>query len=94
MKKYWLSWYHSTAELGMFKLSWPVWNVGQDGESDSEIMRAAVKAKNEEAAMHIIVSSYDDIMAGDIEFIFVDEKPVDWSPFSDRFPKASWMKWE
>jgi len=24
---------------------------------------------------------------------FVTQKPADWSPFSDRFPRADWMQW-
>jgi len=34
-----------------------------------------------------------DLMPEDVEWRFVEERPDDWSPFSDRFPQADWMEW-
>lgn len=99
MKIFWVSWW-TTFELGSFELHNPWWfsghRIGSFNASSNELsVCAAVKAESEEAVKEKILSSYDkrpDPMS--VEWRFVVEKPTDWSPFCNRFPRRDWMKWE
>lgn len=53
---------------------------------------AAVQAENEEAAKALIVTAHDAPVA--LEWRFCEERDSGWVPFSARFPRAAWMKWE
>jgi len=92
--KYWISWYHKR-EFSGFELHSPWWITGYTGEGDITFC-AAVKATDEIKAMEIVRNSYDVPPEDAIEWRFCEERPLDWSPFSDRFPKAEWMEqyWE
>jgi len=103
--KYWISWYHKQ-EFSGFELHSPWWITGYNFEGDATIC-AAVKATDEIKAMEIVRNSYDvppgigslsniPVSFYAIEWRFCEERPLDWSPFSDRFPKAEWMEqcWE
>lgn len=95
MKNFWVSWWQNR-ELGPFELHSPWWVSGSRGLGPStfdESIVAAVKAEDEAAARQVVVDSYDK-SPDEIEFRFVEERPNDWEPFSDRFPRAEWMKWE
>ncbi len=92
MTNYWLSWWH-TQDLSAFELNWPWWVSGyRDGgdEQDDAAICAAVQADDEDAAKGIVIAAYD-VRPDDVEWRFVSERPADWSPFCDRFPKADWM---
>jgi hypothetical protein len=93
-KNYWVSWYGN--HLGKFTVFTPWWISGwrvmSDG-SDDPIFCAAIKASSEEQAKLKVAMAYDVSPGDNIEFRFVSERPEEWAPFSDRFPKADWMKW-
>ena len=46
------------------------------------------------AAYKVIENSYDKQPASISEWSFCNEKPDDWEPFCDRFPRGDWMKWD
>lgn len=96
MKSYWISWYHKP-ELGGFELTAPWWRSGARLVAsrfafDEPTICAAVRADHPEGARDRILTAYD-VRPDDLEWRFVEERPDDWSPFSDRFPKAAWMEW-
>lgn len=98
MKSFWMSWYH-TPELGGFELSSPWWKSGvrlvatESGEIEEHpTICAAIRADHLEGAMDRVLTGYD-VRPDDVEWRFFNEKPDDWSPFSERFPKADWMEW-
>ena len=87
---FWISWIHEE-EMGGFELHSPWWISGS-GERSEITICAAVRACSQEYAMGFIRTAYDTPPTGLI-FRFVEERPVNWSPFSARFPRADWMKW-
>lgn len=89
--RYWLSWYHKPALMGGFELHLPWWISGTRADG-ADTVCAAVIAASEDAAREIIFDCYDK-RPFDIEWRFCDERAADWSPFSERFPRADWMQW-
>lgn len=87
--KWWVSWY-APRELGGFHLLSPWWWSGFRDED--AVICAAIQADEEEWARDVILVSYDSKPA-DLEWRFVEQRSADWSPFSDRFPRAGWMIW-
>lgn len=61
--------------------------------NEIDMICAAIRSDNEENAMEIIKSCYDEYQ-NNIEFRFIFIRDKDWSPFSDRFQKSEWMNWE
>jgi hypothetical protein len=90
MKNWWISWWHET-EFGAYEFRGPWWISGEDAGGRQSVC-AAVRAPSEEAAEALVSHLYD---AGGIEpeIRFCEERPVGWSPFCDRFPRANWMEW-
>lgn len=94
MRTFWLSWYE--AGTGAFTLYWPWWISGwreaPGGDYDQATVVAAVRATSEDEAQEAVLSSYD--VRPKLEWRFVEEitDPA-WSPYSDRFPQAKWMRW-
>lgn len=87
---WWISWY-SVKPLSTFELHSPWWVSGYRCSDDAETVCAAIYAADEDQARAIIRAAYDDD-PGELEFRFVEE--LTQSPFSGRFPKATWMAWE
>jgi hypothetical protein len=93
-ERYWISWFaHPTVS---YELHTPWWVSGARLLNDDEMTEqgtlcAAVRAASEDAAKAVIVAAHDEPV--DLEWRFVEPRPADWSPFSDRFPRAKWMKW-
>lgn len=87
LTNYWLSWYHRSTDPA-FRLDWPWW-VTSTG--DTVTICAAIRAESEDVAWAIVRESH----AGNVGFTtrFCEAKPADWTPFSDRFPRAEWMQW-
>jgi hypothetical protein len=92
MKKFWLSWYHDPAKLGGFELTAPWWVSGTRMSDDADTVVAAVQADHPEGAKDRVLRSYD-VPPDDVEWRFCEERPANWTPFCDRFPKADWMHW-
>lgn len=90
MTSYWLSWWHDHERQGAFELHWPWWVSGHTMDDDETIC-AAVRADSGLAAQSMVYHAYDNPQP--LKFRFCTEKPADWSPFSERFPRADWMKW-
>lgn len=88
--RYWVSWY-SELPLDEFEYHGPWWISGIAAD-DSDIVCAAVIAKDEIAARDTIRRCYDSQPAS-LTFRFCELRPKDWSPFSDRFERAKWMTW-
>lgn len=84
MTKYWISWYYKK-EDGAFEIHSPWWFTSED------TICAAIQT--DMLPEKYIQLSYDK-PPENIKFRFVDKKADDWSPFSDRFQKAGWMKWK
>ncbi len=91
-KPYWISWYSPPGEV--FEIHSPWWISGYVcDEHETDIICAAIIAKDEEDAEKIICDSYDT-KGLPLSFRFVNERPKDWSPYCDRFQKCDWMKWD
>lgn len=89
MKRWWVSWYGDPDVL--FTLHSPWWASGKRLSDDAATIVAAVLAEDEDGARRGIVGAHD--VAVDLEWRFCDERPADWSPFCERFPRAGWMRW-
>jgi hypothetical protein len=91
MEGFWISWYHHPDD-GPFELHRPWWVSGFTMEEPQrDTIVAAVQAESVEAAWEVIHQAYDTPPTR-IETRFcepLDNRPV----FSDRFPRADWMKW-
>lgn len=90
-KSYWLSWWQTRA-LGGFELYSPWWISGSRYDGAQSIC-AAVRAASEDDAQRVVIHSYDK-SPDEIEFRFVEEMKTGVSPFTDRFPRADWMRWD
>ena len=92
MKRYWLSWYGTSDS---FELTSPWWISGErvfaDGSAELTIC-AAIIASGTDAAKSVVVNAHD-ISPTRLAWRFVEERPDDWEPFCDRFPRAEWMQW-
>ena len=89
--RWWVSWYSPAELYGKFELHSPWWISGEDADGRHTIC-AAILAHTEHEAQQLVKESYDDCPPP-IEWRFVSDRPANWSPFCDRFPKADWMKW-
>lgn len=100
VKPFWLSW-TAKNEHGAWTIHSPWWISGYEIFSTSAryynedpIVCAAVMADRLTSAKEYIRLCHDNPPPMDeIAWRFIEEKPQGWSPFSDRFPKADWMKW-
>ena len=98
---FWLSWWHP-AETGDFELASPWWVSGSPFSYDPKdelaliaenCICAAVRAESEDDAKAKVLAAYDTPPPA-LEWRFCEPRPKDWSPFTDRFERADWMKWE
>lgn len=88
---FWVSWWLKEAD-GAFELHSPWWISGERMDGAQSVC-AAIRAESEAAAQGMVLASYDRRPA-DLEWRFCEARPVEWSPFSSRFRRADWMKWE
>lgn len=88
---FWLSWY-SPAALGQWELHSPWWVSGERMDG-TQIIVAAVRAEDEEAAWDAVRLAYDEPPES-IEPRFIEPMDEGESPFSGRFPQYGWMAWE
>lgn len=84
---FWVGWYG----IGGFEYHGPWWISGY-ASGQRVTYCAAVMAADEEAARKVILTAYDDAEP-DVEFRFAEERDQAWSPYSDRFGQAGWMRW-
>lgn len=89
LRRYWLSWY---GNKGSFELHQPWWITGERGHDGVDILCAAILARSLQAAMEQVVVAHEDNSI-ELEWRFCEEQSDNWSPFSDRLPRASWMQW-
>ena len=91
MTRFWVSWFGCWETLGKFTLYTPWWESGYTfEETERQCICAAIKARDEDHVREIVIGSYDD-PPGVFEFRFVEPRPDDWSPYTERFPEAEWM---
>lgn len=90
-RSWWLSWYQPAYTA--YTLYWPWWVSGSRCHDDARTVVAAIRAATEDDARAVVDAAQDD-PALDLEWRFVEEvDDPDWSPYHDRFPKATWMCW-
>lgn len=98
MKNFWVSWYSSDTP---WTLHSPWWISGTrhvanrlafDEGWDQPIICAAIRANDKQHAADLIADAHDT-RPTDLEWRFLDERPNEWMPFSERFPRAAWMEW-
>lgn len=83
---WWVSWYSA----GGFLLHTPWWCSGYAPQGAT--ICAVVMARNENHAKERIRWAHDD-PAVVIDWRFAGRRPTGWTPFGDRFPRATWMRW-
>lgn len=85
-----VSWY--AAHTG-FEYHGPWWITGRElSGGRRHTIVAAVVADSADAARKVITDVHDAPVP-ELEWRFVDERPAGWDPFTDRFPRADWMRW-
>ena len=95
-ERWWVRFFVDGADLSHFEYHGPWWISGYapdaEGDYTVHIICAAVVAASEDAARRVIVAAFDDghTLA---EWSFSSSRDADWEPFSDRFSRASWMRW-
>lgn len=87
LKPFWVSWW---SEKLAFELHSPWWITGESHDGRKTVC-AAVMASDQATALNTLLEAHDNPL--DFEIRFSEEKPIGWSPFSDRFPRADWMDW-
>jgi hypothetical protein len=92
MSNWWVSWYCPSESMPLFELHSPWWVSGYAFEPDRHIVVAAIRADSEESVWEKVRSAFDTPV--EIEERFIEPVPHMSEPFSDRFPKASWMAWD
>lgn len=91
LTNYWVSFWVNQENAKAFEYHGPWWVSGEDGLGRVSIC-AAVCANSEIEARGVIDKAFDAGYHLD-EWRFVNERAEEWSPFSDRFKQAEWMKW-
>jgi hypothetical protein len=94
MTRFWLSWYGG-GTFAFTATMWPWWISGwrlNDDGTDTPTICAAVIAADESAAKALVVAAHHASGVG-LEWRFCNPRPVDWSPFCERFPRVGWMEW-
>lgn len=94
-KRYWLSWH----ETGPHDYKGPWWMSGSSTQMNPVTLMfgpirhcfAAVIANNPYEAQSIIMNAH--IGHRPSSFLFCEERPESWEPFTDRFPKREGMIW-
>jgi len=92
---YWVSWW-TTLKMGSWELHFPWWISGEFLNPDDGVsICAAIKAKDEQDVKNLIINCYDspELARENIEWRFIHKQKKSFKPFTDRFPKADWMKW-
>lgn len=84
--RWWVSWYFA----GPFEYHGPWWISGSRAGQDT--ICAAIVAESEDAARQVVAEAHDESEPV-IEWRFVKPRDGGWSPFSDRFERAEWMRW-
>lgn len=94
MKRWWLSFY-ACVPLKHFEYHGPWWISGEICDTvGTQIVCLAVVARDESSAIEIIRRAYDHKKRPAIlDLRFCEERSAQWKPFTDRFPKANWMRW-
>ena len=95
LKPFWVSWYGKGTTF-QFEYHGPWWIAGETEEIEPrKIFCAAVMAEDANEAWMVIVDGHDrEALAEErVEKRFASRRNKNWSPFSDRFPAAEWMKW-
>ena len=96
MRKYWISWVHDK-KFGSIKTIFPMWRDGVY-KNGNPIISAAVKAHGSiDLIKRVFPSLYDRQENGKSQNMIIvnfHEKPKDWSPFSDEYPKQEWMNYD
>lgn len=104
MNNYWVSFWLKETSASAFEYHGPWWISGycssnetpassiEDVEFDLISICAAVKADNDDHAKDLINKCFDPGYQLH-EWRFCESRPDGWSPGSDRFPMADWMKW-
>ncbi len=87
MRIYWLSW-ENRNEFSNYELHWPWWISGS-GDGFNTIC-AAIVGRDEDAVREVVHDCYD-ARPDHIKFRFIEERPDDFVPYSDRFAWKSWM---
>lgn len=92
MNRYWISWWQSDDQA--FELHSPWWVSGYDAE-DRRSICAAIIAESEDEARAKVIAAHDEPKPSEaaLRFRFVRRQPDGWTPFSDRFRRAPWMRW-
>ena len=97
-KPFWISWV-AVMPNGSWELHSPWWISGYRLWSDAAgeafedpTVCAAVMALSCQDAKDMICRAHD-LIEEPIEWRFCEERPAEWTPFCDRFPRADWMVW-
>lgn len=91
MKKWWVSWYDHPGNFTLVEYEYPWWITGYRADGKATFC-AAVIAPSEVEAKEQIVQAYR-YMPVNMEWRFCEEKPEDWEPFCERFPRSCGMQW-
>lgn len=92
LKKWWVSWWFDHVKHGPFELHSPWWVSGERMSDSALSICAAMIGSDEEYIKKRVAEAYD-VLPEDLEFRFIEQRPDDWLPYSERFPRADWMKW-
>ena len=87
---FWVRFRHNAS--GNFEMHCPWWTTGEDVDGHMFVC-AAVPAGGAAEAKARVLASFDKGHAGGVKLTFVERREDDWAPFSERFPRKSWMVW-
>jgi hypothetical protein len=88
---FWASFWTTTPERWEYEGPW--WVTGETGHhgNTATSICLAVQAESEEQVRAIIVAAHGGTAPD--EWRFVNPRQDDWTPYSNRFRPASWMRW-
>lgn len=93
LKPFWVSWWGDRDVEFTWHGPWWIsgWRGAYGGDDDQPSICAAVMATDQEHAMRQLVDAHDRQVT--LEWRSANEREAGWQPWSDRFPRAGWMKW-
>ena len=90
-RRWWVSWYDPPG-IPFSSGTTPVWSSGSTF-SGLETIVAAILALDETEVKEKVLAMYDLPEGGEVKWRFCEERPPNWSPYCDRFPKRSGLEW-
>lgn len=93
VKRYWCRFYALTSEMPSFEYHGPWWVSGHTADDPEQVTICAAVCADSGDQAHALLDACFDPGHSMVGLDFCNQRADDWEPFSERFPRADWMRW-